>query len=197
MYIYVLQCQSNKWYIGKSVDFTNRFIEHVTKNGSAWTIKYPPIEIFDVKPLSSKFDEDNLTMEYMDKYGIDNVRGGAYVQVYLPDVQRNEIERKLSSANDTCFNCKQTGHMINKCPTIPSHNVQLQTRNREIVAKNSIVSKPSNSFHYSIGNKQRNAYCYKCGRKGHYSNTCYAKTSLKGKDNFNYYDSDDSSSSSY
>jgi predicted GIY-YIG superfamily endonuclease len=87
LYTYVLKLEEGKWYVGKTNDPWNRLTQHVNENGSAWTRKYPPLQVHEVKPHASKFDEDNVTLEYMGTYGIDNVRGGCYVQVVLPPEQ--------------------------------------------------------------------------------------------------------------
>ncbi len=116
IYTYVLQLEDGKWYVGKTNDPISRLIEHVTESGSAWTRRYPPVQVHEVKPDAARFDEDNTTLEYMEKHGIDNVRGGCYVQVVLPAEQRREIQRKLASANDGCFNCGDSGHMVADCP---------------------------------------------------------------------------------
>ena len=52
--------------------------QHFNFNGSAWTKKYKPIRLVKLIPNCDKYDEDKYTKKYMGKYGINNVRGGAY-----------------------------------------------------------------------------------------------------------------------
>lgn len=80
MNVYALKLENNKYYIGKTnKDVVDRYNEHLAGNGSEWTRLYKPIGIVKSQQSSSIFDEDNITKEYMMKYGIDNVRGSATV----------------------------------------------------------------------------------------------------------------------
>ena len=82
---------------------------------SAWTKKYQPIDIVDIIE-GDVYDEDKYTIKCMKKYGIDNVRGGTYCQMKLPENLRKHIQDKISNANDTCFLCGEWGHFANNCP---------------------------------------------------------------------------------
>lgn len=114
--IYVLKCQNNKYYIGKTQKLIEeRFLEHLI-NPCSWTMKYPPIEIIHYFELKSHFDEDNTTLEYMRQYGIENVRGGSYSQIWLPKSQYMTLQNQIIHADDKCYKCKQKGHYIKNCP---------------------------------------------------------------------------------
>lgn len=114
-FIYVVRCECDKWYIGRTNNVERRFLEHASGNGSGWTHLYPAIELVEKLPYAP-FLEDAKTLEYIQRYGIYNVRGGSYCQVTLPDAQLVEIERKLRGENGKCFNCGGD-HYIQKCPT--------------------------------------------------------------------------------
>jgi len=86
--IYILKLKENKYYIGKSDNVLNRFQQHINGNGSSWTRKYNPISIEKIIENVSSFEEDKITKEYMSKYGIDNVRGGSYVEIELTELQK-------------------------------------------------------------------------------------------------------------
>ena len=83
-YLYVLKLKQGKWYIGKSADVNRRFEQHLSGGGSRWTQLYEPIEIVYTRPIRNEHDETNTTKDYMKKYGVENVRGGAYTQVVIP-----------------------------------------------------------------------------------------------------------------
>jgi hypothetical protein len=72
----------------------------------------------EIKEEADEFDEDKYTKMYMKKYGIDNVRGGTYTQLVLPDYLRMAIEKELCSAQDLCFRCNRSGHFVNHCYAI-------------------------------------------------------------------------------
>ena len=88
--IYVLKLEENKWYVGKTYKkVKERFQEHLDGNGSSWTKKYKPITIHYIENTcgpdkgAEYWQENALTLEYMENYGIENVRGGSYTNVVL------------------------------------------------------------------------------------------------------------------
>ena len=117
--IYVLKCSNNKYYVGKTLaDVDKRFNTHKKGQGAIWTRKHRPIEILNVYKNCDKFDEDKYTKIYMDKYGIDNVRGGSYTKITLDEDVIKFLKKELSSIHDKCYGCGSTKHFIKNCPKI-------------------------------------------------------------------------------
>ena len=114
VYIYIIRCIRNKYYIGKTLNPGFRLGDHFEGHGSGWTSIYKPIEIIDIFE-GDKYDEDKYTLIYMEKYGIDNVRGGTYTQVKLSSEQIRNIDQQIISANDKCRKCGKRGHFIADC----------------------------------------------------------------------------------
>lgn len=81
-FLYVLKLQNNKYYVGITKDIDQRFQEHVAGKGSWFTKLYKPEKIIQADiytdiPENEMLDvETFVTVEYMQKYGISNVRGG-------------------------------------------------------------------------------------------------------------------------
>ena len=50
VYIYILQLEQGKYYIGKTNNPQFRIDSHFNFNGSAWTTKYKPIQIIKIIP---------------------------------------------------------------------------------------------------------------------------------------------------
>ena len=135
--IYVLLCESNKYYVGKTTkDVTVRFSEHQSGKGSEWTRKYPPVKIVEIKK-GDKWEEEVTFYRTAEKYGIDNVRGSSYSNVFLTKQQKMELMTKLTSVNDLCFTCKKPGHFASKCPSnkntrkIATGNDNLNSKTKE------------------------------------------------------------------
>ena len=115
VFIYVLLLTSNKYYIGKTNNPDIRLDSHFNSNGSEWTKIYKPIKVYELISNCDAYDEDKYTLKYMEKEGIDNVRGGSFSQVELSDENINIISRMIKGATDKCFNCGESGHFVLDC----------------------------------------------------------------------------------
>lgn len=115
VFIYALLLHSNKYYIGKTNNPNFRIENHFSSNGSEWTTKYKPITVIELIPNCDDYDEDKYTKIYMDKYGIDNVRGGSFVSVKLEQSTINILKHMNNGTNDNCFKCGKKGHFVNEC----------------------------------------------------------------------------------
>ncbi|GBB83157.1 hypothetical protein RclHR1_00010039 [Rhizophagus clarus] len=162
--VYVLECSNNKYYVGKttrSVDI--RFREHRNGTGSEWTRLYQPIRIAESEQTDNVHLELTKTLDYMNRYGIDNVRGGSFSNVNLTETQRQEIRRMLSSANDTCFRCGRASHFAYEC----DYSYYTGENNLdESDSENDEDDESDNSYK-----------CFRCGSPNHFANECDAETS--------------------
>jgi hypothetical protein len=113
--IYILKLENNKYYVGKSNNLEIRAQAHINGTASLWTKKYKPISVETIIPNASSYDENKYTIEYMGKYGIDNVRGGIYVTEALDNTQRSEINKQIWGATDCCTQCGRKGHFVKNC----------------------------------------------------------------------------------
>lgn len=83
-WLYALLLNKNKFYIGLTTNKNpyNRINMHGHFMGAAWTRKYKPIKILEIRDVGSmtkeeaENQENDLTLAYMNTYGIRNVRGG-------------------------------------------------------------------------------------------------------------------------
>jgi len=117
VYIYVLKLQSNKYYVGKTVDPHFRLETHFNASGSAWTKKYHPTQIHHIIPDQSDHDEQRVTQEYMVKYGIDNVRGGPWCTLIIKEETKRMIQQMFDSSADKCYQCGSSDHFAKDCTT--------------------------------------------------------------------------------
>ncbi len=65
LYIYILELEQNKFYVGKTNNPNFRLQDHFNSNGSVWTKKYKPIKLLELIPNSDDYDEDKYTRIYM------------------------------------------------------------------------------------------------------------------------------------
>lgn len=173
--VYVLQLEDDKYYIGKSNDVQKRFEQHVSGRGSSWTKEYKPIKILETKPITNIHDENNITKDYMKKYGVDNVRGGSYCQVELPEEAEQVLRMELKGNNDKCYNCGKKGHFSNRCPKEVEEVWCCSNCDREFDTQFGAMV-----HERSCKPKKQSGACYRCGRTGHYSPDCYAQRHIRG-----------------
>jgi hypothetical protein len=118
-------------------------------------------------PDQTDHDEQRFTQEYMEKYGIQNVRGGPWCKIDISE-SLPAIEHILKSSSDKCYTCGSTEHFTNKCPQ------KKGKQEKQPKQKKTLVKKP-----YP---------CKRCKRMGHTEDSCYATTYDNGRPIEEYYD---------
>lgn len=149
VFIYILQCEQRNYYVGKTENPKIRIDNHFDgKNSSAWTTMYKPIELIKLFE-GDKYDEDKYTLIYMEKYGIDNVRGGSYTQLKLNDQQIDLIEQQILSANDRCRKCGMSGHYIKDCDQNINYRASYLRPNCRVIIHD-LINKPEYNYNEAV-----------------------------------------------
>ena len=83
-WVYILWLKDDKYYVGISRNVLERFEQHASGEGAAWTHKHRPICIEWSSDTGTKYKvdaeqiENVVTIQWMLLKGIENVRGGDY-----------------------------------------------------------------------------------------------------------------------
>lgn len=142
MIIYILKLTDNKYYIGKTFNLKRRIYEHKIGIGSKWTKKYPMIGIIKTIKTNDLFSEDKYVKYYMNRYGIDNVRGGSYNQLTLLEDQKKFLKREFNTINNQCYRCGRNNHFIKNCYAKTDINgkvLNTTNNNKFVIQKNNNI----------------------------------------------------------
>ena len=157
VFIYILELEYKKYYVGKTTIPDFRLEQHFNSFGSQWTKKYKPKKVLELISNCDNFDEDKYTLKCMEKYGINNVRGGSFCELKLNKENLCTIKKMINGSMDKCYICGDNGHFAKDCY---QDNDNILEEFEKLLIDNDL--------------------CFRCYRKGHYANDCYAKKTITG-----------------
>jgi len=145
IHIVVLQLENNCFFIGKTYDIVFN-IDKYNRNCNDFTKKYKPIKLYEFKQNCNEYDLDLTVKIYMNKYGINNVRGGSYSDLELSYEQHNILQKELymvnNNHNDICSinqsNINQENNEINENIVNNTVFINNKTSKKPVIIQNYI-----------------------------------------------------------
>lgn len=161
--VYVLQCTDNKYYVGYTTSLGKRIAAHFAGNGAQYTRQHRPIKTVLYKE-GTPFDELKITLRYMKKYGVENVRGSCWCghEILGSTVQ---ILQDIVAYRGYVGHIRATFKDINR--------VGLENVQNEFV--NELVRNNGRDRVMQVFEQMYNAtyeVCYNCGSEYHYASDC-------------------------
>jgi hypothetical protein len=95
--VYALKLDDDKYYLGR-VKKTKIAPVELLETDTKWTKTYQPQEVYKIYTGCDEYDVDKITIKYMAKHGIDNVRGGSFVRMKLSTGDVELIRRMIKTA---------------------------------------------------------------------------------------------------
>lgn len=139
-YIYVIELDEGKYYIGKTKTLIHRLIKHKKGKGSSITTKYKWKRLVDVIRCDDKIRpidlENKITLEYMRKYKYNNVFGGKFYNIYRKNEEPYELKNFKEENNNNLYNrlLKKDINLINEnLDNIISKHNKKTTRGEEVI----------------------------------------------------------------
>ena len=102
--IYALELNNGKFFLDQTQNLNTSLKKHFRYDnlrqsqpyGRSWTQLWPPVRIHHIYRNSVASDLNKYTLEYMKKYGIENVRGGEYSSTDLSFYQYSELKKIIN-----------------------------------------------------------------------------------------------------
>lgn len=120
--VYALYLENDRYYIGSVFygDYGEKFLSNwdmlcTLTGGVDWVVRNRPLKVIECIPECDGFDQDKITLMYMDRYGIENVRGGSFSNLVLDASQIQVARRMIRYANDECYTCGRKEHFQKEC----------------------------------------------------------------------------------
>lgn len=179
-YIYVLKLEKHRWYVGMSRDPQARFQAHKQGTATPWTRLFKPLEMGVPRLAVSGMDEDNVTIQYMAEYGIDNVRGGTTCQPVLSPDTIQHCRTRIAASLDLCYHCMLPDHQSTRCPHMASTTVNgadYTSHQRAASGGELVRTRSSGTAGASRSTQDR---CQRCRRPNHSAEQCYATRDVDG-----------------
>jgi len=192
--IYIIRLEQNKYYIGHAINLEQRLNDHAEGKISKFTQKYRPLSIKKIIPDANAIHLDKYIVKYMEKYGMNSVRGGSFdneilnkEQIkYLKSVGIKEEKQNLPESK-----IKIAKFQYEEEPVLSLQEQQLREQQKY---KEELMEQPKNIVQrrrpesslkqdvLKIPIRNANGTCWICGLDGHYKENCNSNKEIVGYD---------------
>ena len=114
-YVYAFVLTGEKYYITHSVTELEKPCTFFSLSEDVWLQKYPIRDIDYHVRTSDIYDIDKLVVQYMDRYGAYNVRGGSFSFDALRSGTLYPFLATMSKRSTGCFLCGSDVHRLDDC----------------------------------------------------------------------------------
>jgi len=131
--VYHLKLEEDKHYVGITYNLNQRYAQHISGDGAKWTKLHKPMDVEQVWMEGSEELENQITLQLMDVYGRDNVRGGKFTKIILTDKKEiqpeendplTELDQIMEfSKNEWVQNILKAYQMKSIFPTLDLNNI--------------------------------------------------------------------------
>ena len=156
IYIYILELLNNKFYIGKlsniyELEDTILMLDETNE----WLYYNKIIKIGTIECFEENFDENFFIYEFIQHYGLNNVRGGEFNKMELSLDYAYNIFTNIKIEYNKCYLCGLNNHNGYQCKLRDKYEYNLLVM---------LITS--------------NIYCFNCNTKGHYREDCKYKNKL-------------------
>jgi len=191
--IYIIRLEQNKYFIGEAVNLEKRLKDHSEGKVSQYTNIYRPISIKKIIPDSNPKHLDKYVIKYMEKYGMNMVRGGSFENEILTKEQIKYLKSQgIKEQQQQSITQEQQKQKSYEQPTLTLQEQQMieqQLYQEEILQQPKQIMqrrRPESSLKQDVLKipiRQANGTCYICGLDGHYKENCTRNQEINGYDN--------------
>jgi hypothetical protein len=202
MMIYVIELKDGFYYVGRY-----NIAQLKIGIGPNWTKVYLPVSVIEEKFKYGEDEDDienKLVYKYMEKYGIDKVRGGSYNSTNLSEYQINCLNNILKKNEKTTYKSKESHSIFirdDDFTTVKYDSPKKSYFSNTIMNDTTVSSSPYICSYcemmyadenilkkheencvdkYFLKSKNDVKMCERCGRNTHTTQYCKAKTDIHG-----------------
>jgi len=199
-FVYILQLQHGKFYVGITNDLMVRLGQHMTSRGACWTQRFPFLKLQHAESFHGKTRdemeelENEFTLMVMSKRGIIHTRGGKWAGVTLSPLQGEELTALVKAQPGLCAMCGTPAHgeclyslhgcTFRKPAATKAEATALKQAETQacLPATTKLPRVPVKKSLPGEACVKKESCCSRCGRPGHNKSKCFAYTDKDGKD---------------